>query len=324
MSTEADFKTAYDLINKSQTIAIVGHIRPDGDCVGSALALNSVLEEMGKTVSIFFDDEIPKQFDYLEGFEKIQNDALSVDEVVYDLLIIVDLNSADRLGRFGFLRERCNKVICFDHHIGFNIEDVDVVVSRTDYASCGEIIYKFFVANNIKMNKQIADALYTSVSTDTGCFLYPATTSSSHIIAAELMNLGCDFEKINYLNFQVYDPVIIKGLRQILRHLRLRCGGQLSYSRLRNGKMFDAGARHKLKQYITDIKGVRVSILILQEGRRYYHVSLRSHGDVNVGIPAKHFGGGGHKNASGFTISGKYKKVVKQIVAEVEKQIANL
>ena len=313
---------AFDLITKAKTIAIVGHIRPDGDCIGSALALNGMLEQMKKQVSIFFDGDIASQFDYLDGFDKIQNDPSRVDEkAVFDLLIIVDLNSTDRLGRFEFLKERAKHTICFDHHIGFNIKDVDAVINGEDYTSCGELIYNFFVANKIKITKQIADALYTSISTDTGCFLYPNTTLESHIITAELIKLGCDVQKINYINFRVYDPVLIKGLKQLLRNLRVLFDGQLSISLLKDGRAFGATERHKLKQYLSDIKGIKVSVLIAGEGKGLFHVALRSHGDIDVEVIARHFGGGGHKNAAGFAIKGKYKHVVKKIIAEARKHI---
>jgi len=317
LSTEPQFKKAHELITNAKTVAIVGHVRPDGDCVGCGLALNIALTQMGKDVKVFFDGEIPTQFSYMEGFDKIQTQ-MPVAGTMFDLLIIIDMSTADRMGAFQPIMGMAKKILCFDHHIGFDIKS-DVAISDATRASCGEILYEFFIANKMQITRQIAEALYTSVSTDTGCFLYPSTSANTHFVAAELMKIGVDSEMIHYINFRVYDRHLIKGLKQILRNLRFRCGGQISFTRIKDGSTYDAPERHKFKQYISDIKGVRVSILLSQDARHSYHVSLRSHGNVNVEIPAKHFGGGGHKNASGFTINGKYKKVVKQILAQVEK-----
>ena len=315
-----EFGNAFDLIKTAKTAAIVGHIRPDGDCVGSCLAMQMAFQDMGKKAEVFIDGVIPKQFYYLRGVDQIQT-TLPTDKQ-FDLLVIIDTSSEDRLSIFTELRAHCKKVLCFDHHLGINIK-ADRVVTNPDRASCGELLYEFFTANKVRVTPDMATALYTSVSTDTGCFLYASTTAYTHIVAAELINIGVDIQTINYYNFRVYDKRLVAGFRQVLRNLHFRNGGTISITRLtlRNNKkyQFDFEERHKFKQYASDARGVRASIFLTQEGRNTHHVSLRSHGDVNVATVAKVFGGGGHKNAAGFTIHGKYTKIVKQIVHELEK-----
>ena len=312
-----NFQKAYDLIKQAQEIAIIGHIRPDGDCIGSALAINSHIEILGKATTVFSNSDIPVQLSYLEGYGKIQTKFPENEK--FDLLIVLDLNQSDRMGVFEPLLKCAKKVLCLDHHIGTPDFKTDVTIANSDYASCGEIIYEFFTSQKIKITKQMANALYTSISTDTGCFLYPATTAHTHLVAAELIKLGCDIELINYMNFRVFDKQFIMGLKQIFRNLRFKHDGQISYSMLKRASIYDDSQQTKFKQSVSDIKGVRASIIAAQERRNVFHISLRSHGNVNVEIPARHFGGGGHKNAAGFTIRGKYKKIIKQIITEVEK-----
>ncbi|MDR0462045.1 MAG: bifunctional oligoribonuclease/PAP phosphatase NrnA [Christensenellaceae bacterium] len=306
-----NFTKANELIKVAKSIAIVGHVRPDGDCIGSAIALC-----LYKNADMYFDGEVPAQFDYLEHYKDIKT-KLDSDKM-YDLLIVVDTNTVDRLGVFQALLNRAQKVLCFDHHLGFNIK-CDVVISDAKQASCGEILYDFFVDQKIKITKSMADALYTSISTDTGRFLYPSTTSHTHTVAAALFSAGANTDYINYTNFRVFDMKLIAGLKQILRNIRFFNNKQIALSRLKGAHKYDEAERTKFKQYVSDIRGVRASVIISQESRNRFVVSLRSHGNVNVEVPARALGGGGHKNAAGFSIQGKYKKVVKRIIAEVEK-----
>ena len=315
---KSEYEQAFKLIKQAKKIAIVGHIHADGDCVGSALALAEFIKSLNKKVEVFMDESPLKQFSYLDCTEIIKE--IYPHDAKFDLIICVDFNTSDRMGKNETIMKVSKKVLCFDHHIGFDIKS-DLAVSDAKYAACGEIIYDFFRANDIEITKTIADALYTAVSTDTGCFLYPNTTSHTHIVAASLIEAGADIEKVNYINFRVFDKNLLSGLEQILRDLKFSRGGQISLTYLKDSERFNENEQHKFKQYVSDIKGVRASIFIADEGKNVFHVSLRSHGDVNVEIPAHIFGGGGHKNASGFTATGSYKSIAKHILAEVEKVI---
>jgi len=318
---KTDFGNAFELIKAAKTIAIVGHVRPDGDCLGSSLALKMIAESMGKTADVYMDGEIPKQMFYIKGYNAIKTDVKDMG-AEYDLLVTMDTSSEDRLGIFTNLRQFSKKVLCIDHHIDTRVK-ADTLVTNPNSASCGEMLYDFVISNKIAIDKDIATALYTAVSTDTGCFLYAATTAFTHRTAAQLLDYDIDIELIHYNNFRVYDRRFIAGFRQILRRLRFRKGGQIAFTCLdmRNSKKynFDFEERHRFKQYASDARGVVTSIFMTQEERNLYHVSLRSHGNINVATVARFFGGGGHKNAAGFTIRGKYKKVIKQIVRELEK-----
>jgi len=319
-----EYKKAFNIMKDADTIAIVGHLRPDGDCIGCALTLAMILRDRGKKVDVFFDacDALPRQFYYLNGYSEVIIDKENV-ELEYDLLIAVDLSEFGRMGHFATLPKRCRQFICFDHHQSQGFETITLGIIDNTRSSTGELIYEFLHANNIKITQPIADALYTAVSTDTGCFLYPSTTPQAHRIAAELMEAGADIETINYVNFRAYDRRLLVGLRQVLKNLRLFHEGKIAVTvlskRKYKGYVFDIEERHKFKQYVNDIKGVKVSAFITREEPGLYRVSVRSHEGYDVEKCAKAFGGGGHKYASGFTVRGSYRFIMRRIVEELEK-----
>jgi len=316
-----EYKTAFEIMKSAKTINIVGHMNPDGDTIGCALALKNVLCQMGKTVNVFFDCKVlPRQFHYLENFSGVIN-TLTDDNMGTDLLIIVDLNTLERMGVFQSLYGKSKQIILIDHHIASEFPHADVVIANKGAASCGEIVFEFFKTNNIKITPAIADALYTAVSTDTGFFLYPNVTSSTHTIAAELLDYGANLELVNYNNFRVYDRHLILGIKTILKHMRFFCDGRVGISGLKKekyrGYTFDAEERDKFKKYISDVRGVMASAFFHKDGN-VWRCSLRSHGDINVEPISKYFGGGGHKHAAGFTIKGSYASIVRQTVAQFE------
>jgi len=309
-------------MKSAKNICIVGHMNPDGDTIGSGLALKSMLVSLRKHVDVYYDCKImPRQFGYLLGYEKVFHNPVG-DIPDFDLLIIVDLNVFDRMGCYQKFYDVSKKTIIFDHHIAIEQPKADVVIANKGAASCGEIIFEFFQENKIKITHDMANALYTAVSTDTGCFLYPSTTSETHMIAGELLKLGADLELINYNNFRVFDRHLLAGIRTILKHMKMYCNGRVGVSGLKkekyHGYAFDAEERDKFKKYISDVRGVMASAFFYRDGN-VWRCSLRSHGDINVEPIARHFGGGGHKHAAGFTIKGTYLGIVKQTVAQFEK-----
>jgi phosphoesterase RecJ-like protein len=317
-----DFKNAFKIISGAETFAIVGHIRPDGDCIGGALAMKFAVESLGKSAQVFIDGEIPEQFFYLKGIDTINTNPRQffLNPSQFDLLIILDSSSQDRLGAFSDLDKYAKSVLCIDHHLENSIK-ADLYLVNPDRASAGEILYELFTENGIEITPDMATALYTSVSTDTGCFLYANTTSFSHRVTAELLEKGVDIERVNYYNFRVYGRNVIAGFRQVLNSLTFTHNGEIALAVLRKSRKvtFNHEERHRIQKYASDAKGVRLSVFLTEETRGNYHVSLRSHGDINVATAAIELGGGGHKNAAGFVISGKYKAVVEKILHEVEK-----
>jgi len=321
-----DFKDMYALLKAVDTVAIVGHIRPDGDSIGSAMAIRYALLQKGKSAAdVFFDDSIPENFFYLPDFEQIKNKHY-IDKNKwrdYDLLIIVDSSTEDRIGRCTELRNHAKKVLVIDHHQNTTIEG-DMVVVNPNHVAIGAMLYEFFIETTLEITKDIATALYTSMATDTGCFVQANTTSYAHRAAAVLIDKGIDIETINYNNFRLYDRNTIPGLAYALRNMKFFSNGtvgliSLPYKIIK--KLNLLGELNQFKTFASEASGVRVGIIISERKKGTFTVSLRSHGNVNVAKVAEHFGGGGHKNASGFTLKGKYKKVLKDILNQVEKSL---
>lgn len=312
----------HELIKGASAIAITSHYRPDGDSVGSAIALRLALLGMEKkTADIYVDDEMPDKLSYLADIKTIANPNSIVEGKTYDLLIILDASSEDRIGEATKLRAVSKQILCIDHHMVNQIEADEKIVDMTS-ASTGEILYTYFTEYKIQITKEIAEALYTSIATDTGCFMHSSTTSRTHAIVAELMKNGFDTEHINYIHFKVYDRRAIQGMAYVLRNIKFFCGGKIAtvfipYKMLKRFNLKNEADR--LKNMACEASGVKAGAFILEEIDGTFHVSLRSHGEIDVAAVAKNLSGGGHKNASGFTFKGEYKDLHKQIIAQLEK-----
>jgi len=325
---KTDFKNMYEVIKKADKVAIVGHIRPDGDCIGSAMAIRYALLKKNHSVAdVFFDDRIPDNFFYLTDFDQIKDKKYISNNAwrEYDLLVIVDSSTEDRIGRCTELRNHAKKVVVIDHHMNTTIEG-DVVVVNPKHASIGAILYEFFLEMDLKLSidEDMATALYTSIATDTGCFVQANTTSHVHRTAAALIDKGIDLETINYNNFRLYNRTIIPGLAYALRNIKFFSNGEIAMISVPHKvmKKYDiAGELNQFKRLASEASGVRVGIIVTERKKGTFNVSLRSHGNVNVAKVAEHFQGGGHKNASGFTLTGKRGQVIKDILNQVEKSL---
>ena len=323
---EDKFKKLHQLIKKSKTAALVGHIRPDGDCIGSCIAMKLALQQLGySNVDVYIDGSISSNFWYMQRSADIIT-SMPEEPVKYDLLITLDCADENRLGIFTKLRSQSKSVVCIDHHQNTMVE-ADIMISEPTYPSAGAIIYEYFKFAGIEVTKEIATALYTSVASDTGCFMFSNTTPSAHRIAADLMEAGIDIEEINYYNFRVYQHENIPALVHVLKNIKLFSNNQIAiihlpYKTIKKLKI-DGDLRHKFQKYAENLEGVAASAAISERERGTYHISLRSHGDINVAKVSEYFGGGGHKNAAGFQLKGKYRKVLSELLVELEKLLGN-
>lgn len=309
-----------DIIIKADTFAVVGHLNPDGDCIGCCVAAAEMLSNAGKTVSIFADGKITDKFSYMLRVKTFNNDPIA-DE--YDVLFIVDLNETSRLGRWEFLAERAKKIIVLDHHINPTIK-ADVIISMPERASTGEIMFGCLEILGLKyLTKPVAEALYTSIACDSGCFLFANTTAYTHFIAQHLMKYDIDIETINFKNFREYNRKFIPIITYVLKTMRFEFGGRLAISVLPYSKVkkwnLSHDDRHSFFKYTTDGNGVMASIFITELKKGEFNISLRSLGGINVSAIAEIFDGGGHKNASGTTMVGKRKTIIRQLLNEFAK-----
>ncbi|MDR0975989.1 MAG: bifunctional oligoribonuclease/PAP phosphatase NrnA [Christensenellaceae bacterium] len=319
ITDKTNFKNLLKNLKEAETIAITGHIRPDGDCIGSCLALAEVLRSWDKTTHVFIDGDIPENLSYLRGLKTINADAMLEK---YDLLVILDLSQDVRLGSNVELRSHAKKIICIDHHLNPQIKS-NILISNPARASTGEILFEFFLKENIPFDKDIAAALYTAIASDTGCFLFSNTTPFTHRAVARIMEEDLDIEHINFQNFRSYDPKSIPSAHYVLKHIRFLNKGRVSlivlpYKVLSKYHM-SHDDRHKYAKYGTDANGVLVSIFMTEQEPNSFNVSLRSTGNYSVASVAEALGGGGHKNAAGVTLTGDAKTVETQVLTEIAK-----
>lgn len=324
------FEKANDIIKAAKTAAIVGHIRPDGDCVGSCVAMRIALLNMDYTsADVYLDGVVSSTFSYMPSISDVITEPPGENfSKKYDLMIILDCSDENRLGLYSGLRKYCEKVICFDHHENPTIKG-DAVIADYTYASAGLLLYEYFTKYGIEITTEIATGLYTSIASDTGCFLFPNTSSLAHRATADLIDKGINLEQINYFNFRVYDPRNIETLVYVLKNIKLFANKQVASIHLPYNviKRFNINNdfRHRFQKYVDDMNGVRASVCFTENERGVYHVSLRSHGEANVASVAESFGGGGHKNASGFQIkTNSFNNLLTKVVEKLKSALQEI
>ena len=183
-----------------QTFCIIGHIRPDGDCIGSQLGLARALENAGKTVTVWNEDAIPQKLKFLDPAGRLQQPQPGQK---FDCVIAVDCASVERLGKAGECAADRQLLINIDHHASNpRYGDLNWVSPREP--SCGELIYRLLKAARWPITKPIADLLFTAISTDTGSFQYPSTRSGTFHAGAELVTRGANLAQICHEVYQSY------------------------------------------------------------------------------------------------------------------------
>lgn len=189
-------KRIEELINKSNSIAIFFHINPDGDAVGSALALKLALEQKGKFVKVFSQDEIPERLHFLDYKSIITN----ITNEKFDLAFVLDCPDIKRIGNMFSVFKNCKRVVNLDHHL-FNQNFTEFKIVDTETSSTCEIVYNFIKDLNLQLTKEICLCLYTGMATDSGCFMYNISPKL-HKIVGFLTNEIEDIENINYILFR--------------------------------------------------------------------------------------------------------------------------
>ncbi|WP_176461602.1 DHH family phosphoesterase [Anaeromicrobium sediminis] len=307
-----------DVIKESNKIIILPHIMPDGDTIGSSMALCLALKRLGKDVKIIVDEPLPDNIKFIE-FEAIDE---HVNEFQYDLCIAIDCSDTERLGNRRRYLNGCT--INIDHHITNNFYGKYNLVNPKA-AATGEIIYDLIKALNVDMDKKIATCIYTALSTDTGSFKYDNTTSKTHRIVAELIETGISVNSINVELYQNKPINKVKLLKDVINTIKFYYDGKVSIMHvtqkmLANNKMALSDT-DGLIEIGRDIWGVEVSILLKELEEKKVKVGLRSKYDVDVSKIAEIFGGGGHKKAAGCLINDSIKKVNEIIIDNIEEYL---
>jgi phosphoesterase RecJ-like protein len=309
-----------DAIRASKTFCIVGHIRPDGDCVGSQLALTLALRSEGKQVVCWNEDLIPQKYSFLDPDHLIQKPRPSMR---FDCIIALDAASFERLGKVGPCIAKRKLLINLDHHRSNTCYgDINWVSAREP--STGELVYRFLKAARWPITKPIADCLFTAVSTDTGSFQYHTTQPGTYHIAGELVHHGADLAKICDEVYQSYPLSRARLLKHVYSHFRLTHQDQIAYLWLKKADFARTGAESAdsegLIDHIRAIEPVVVACVFEEVKPELTRISLRSKSEkVNVNDIAVQFGGGGHAAAAGARIPGNPLSAQRRVIAAIKK-----
>ncbi|MCH5266112.1 MAG: bifunctional oligoribonuclease/PAP phosphatase NrnA [Lachnospiraceae bacterium] len=305
-------------IEAADTIAIAGHIRPDGDCIGSCMGLYTYIAANfpGKKVSVYLED-FPEAFSYL----KVEG-ALEKKAEVYDLFISLDCGDAERLGEAEAVLKKAGFVYNVDHHIT-NTKFGDENYVKVDASSTSQILYTLM--EDEKIGYETACALYTGIIYDTGVFKHSNTSEETMRIAGRLMEKGIPFGKIIDGSFymKTYKQLQIMG-RCLMESVRI-IDGRCIFSVVSKSVMDLYEAKPSDLDGIIDemrtTEGVEVAILLSEREPGEFKVSMRSNEVVDVSKIARYFGGGGHVRAAGCSIQGAAFDAINNLTGHIEKQL---
>lgn len=316
-----EFEKIKKLLIKGKTAIIAAHEDPDGDAVGSMLALGMALEKKGLEVFLYCADRIPKIYTFLPNTENIKHELEPFKH--FDLFFVVDSSDLSRIGNKVEPRKIAKTLINIDHHPDNTLfADINYAVKSS---SAAEEIFDLCHYLKIKVDKKIADCLYTAIITDTGNFRYENTTVKTFQIAAELLKAGVNTHELTTL---IYDRKSIPSIRisaKALAGIRFSTGRSIGWTSVTEEMMRETQAEGEdligIIDKIRSIEGVELA-LFFREKNGEIKINFRSKDKINVSDLAAKFGGGGHTKAAGAVIKGNLDVVVEKVIAEANKLFA--
>jgi bifunctional oligoribonuclease and PAP phosphatase NrnA len=293
---------AVKAIKKAGTIAVVCHINPDGDTVGSMLSLSRGLAKLGKRVVAVSGEEIPPRYAGLWGADRV----IKKLKKKIDLAITVDCNSAAMVGPvLEDLRKNATAILSVDHHsIREPYEDISLIDPSA--SSVGEMVYGLLRTLNVRIDREIARSIMTSIIVETNSFRLPAVKAETFEICAELVRTGIDLRKLVETVFWQKDrkAAVLSGI--CIARCKFLSRGRLAWTFIRQQDLKKTGGKGRdvdaLPEEMRAIKGVDLTVFFREQDAGKLRVSLRSKRDINVGKFAQEYGGGGHSDVAGCII----------------------
>ncbi len=308
-------------IENATTIAILGHLNPDGDCIGSTLALyNYIRKVYSEKKPVVYMKGYSDKFSYLKGYEDIASEPSS-DKL--DLVCCLDASDEERLYDFGPMLKEAKDTICIDHHITNTGYALDTICNPNASSAC-EVLYELL--DPALIDKDIATCLYTGIVHDTGVFKYSSTSERTMQIAGQLMSLGISFGEIIDGSFyrKTYRQLQVLG-RALLESITF-FDNKCIFSVINSKEMQFYGVTSKdldgIVEQLRNTEGVECAIFLYQVDTQKYKVSLRSLNIVDVSKVASKFGGGGHIRAAGCTMLGSTYDIINNLSDEISKQLS--
>ena len=309
------------ILKDAQSVAVSGHVRPDGDCVGSTLAVYNYIKDYYPDIKArLYLEPSPNIFKFMQRADEI--DSSYADDTVYDLFIACDCSDTGRLGSAAEYFESAKRTLCIDHHVT-NGAFADANYIFPDASSTCELVFELLPKERITI--QIAECIYTGMVHDTGVFQYSCTSAKTMAIAGKLMEMGIDFtsivDKTFYEKTYNQDRIMGKALMDSTLHL----DGKVIFTEVTDADMkaFDVLPKHLdgIVNQLRVTKDVEVAVFLYETEEHGYKVSMRSQSEVDVAKIAMKFGGGGHIRAAGVTMYGSISEIRDILLAEIEQQL---
>jgi phosphoesterase RecJ-like protein len=307
-------------LRTEKTFLVLTQYRPDGDAVGSQIALAMLLKQLGKQVEAWCDDEVPAKFRFLPGSDLVKRPPAEPKD--FDVVIAVDLSTWQRAGLAADRVARRKHLINLDHHVSNEkFGNINWIVPEAP--ASGQIVHELIKRGGFSLTREIATCLFAAISTDTGSFTYSSTTADSLRVAADLIQTGVNVGEVSRHVYESYPFARLQLLQLALADLKLAEGNRIAYCWVTNEMYQQSGAKREDTEGLIDfaraIEGVIVAALfeeMAEAGK--IRVSLRSkHQKIDVNSIARHFGGGGHREAAGARIAGHPREVEARVLGAI-------
>ena len=318
---DGDFEQLIAFIRRGTEFTLLSHISPDGDTLGSSLAMYGLLTRLGKKCEVVCSNPVPKIYSFLPNADKV---VLPEDAVGYDFVISCDCADIPRFGRAVRLFDAAKDTASVDHHVTdpgfahFNLIDADA-------SATAEIVHELFIKLDMPIDEPIMKCLYTGITTDTGNLSYSNTTPNALRIIADFVERGLDISELNRLIYRTipYNKTRLQGF--VASRMQLECGGEVGIGVLTRAQMLEFDATNEdcegIVDCIRDVDCVKIAAFIREGADGSFKVSLRSKdiGDV-CRISEKH-GGGGHARAAGYTAHEPLSTVIADFISQAEEEL---
>lgn len=317
MTHETQIAALLDAFRASPRFILTSHARPDGDAIGSALALAEILDQMGRQIDIAFADPVPLIYQTLPNVGRIHHTPSAAD--IADHSIPAILLECDGIARTGLLGLEDRPLINIDHHAsGRHFASVNWIDEHA--CAVGAMVYRIAVAANVEITPSMATCIYTAILSDTGAFTYSGTNAETFALVHDLAVRGANPSQIAR---DVYFSNPASKIRLLGAALsNLQCDGTLAWSWVTSSDMDRAGAEAEdcegVVNYLISIAGVESAVFLREiPSANEFRLSIRSKGKIDVARVAEHFGGGGHRSASGCTVGGPLNVATERILTQL-------
>jgi phosphoesterase RecJ-like protein len=304
-----------ECIRQNDRFLVASHEEPDGDAIGSTLALGALLEQIGKEVVRYNQDEVPYYCSFLYGSDEVYRTV--ADPAEFDVIFLLDCSEFSRLGERFPADEIDGEVVVVDHHRTYDSGGVDRALRDEKAAATGELIYRMIEPLGAELDLDLARPIYVALMTDTGSFQYSNTSRTTFRIAGELLDAGVDAWEMTMRVLESQPLRRVQLLGEVLDTLKLSSCGRLAFIRIDPELIEPEESAAELTDgfinYGRSIRGVEVSTQLRRQEEGRWKVSFRSKGRVDVSKLAEEFSGGGHRNAAGCVIEGEPDEICQQL-----------